>query len=129
MKILQLLAFFLWSLLNVAGALFIALYLGAILSLRYTEMHTSSTAYDVNPNLTRETVVWNVLSQSGQTSLLLLIFVPVFWGLNVSIHEGEAARAYRRMGIRVFWLCTLLLYSGVILAGIVCLNTYPQSGK
>jgi len=129
MKLLQSVAFALWSLLNVGGAAAIALFSGALLHLRYTEMHTSSTAYDPDPNLTRETVVWNVVSQSGQTSLLLLVFVGMFWGLNVSIHEGEAARTYSRMGVRVFCLCALILYSGVALAAIECLNTYPQFGK
>jgi len=129
MKILEYPAFCLWSLLNICGALVIAFYSCAILSLRYTEMHTTSTAYDPDPNLTRETVVWNVISQSGQTALLLLIFVPVFWGLNVEIHYGDASRSYSRMGVRVFWLCTLIVYSGVILAGIWCLHTYPQTGK
>jgi len=127
MKFIQLLAFFLWSLLNICGALFIALYSSVLLFLRYQEMHTVSTAMDPNPNLTRETVVWNVISQSGQTALLLLVFAVMFWGLNVSIYEREVSPAYRRIGIYVFWLCALTIFSGVIAAGVECLNTSPQT--
>jgi hypothetical protein len=126
MNHLKNLCFILWSLVNLASAAFCAFLCYFIMTLRFDEMHTSGTALNPMPDLTRETVVRNVTSESLSFGLGLLVLIGACWGLNYFLYIGSNWERYKKCGFVVSLGCSLILISGLVLADAYCLETYPQ---
>ena len=116
--------FAVWSLLNVVVAGVISFSAFLVMSLRYDEMHTISTALDPDPSLTRGTVVVNVIEQTALSLAALAVVALVFWGLNYMIYADGSS--YRRTGLWISCVCTLALLPGIAAADFDCLNKYPS---
>ncbi len=119
--------FALWTACNIMVAGWLSLLSGALAGLRYQEMHTLSTAMVPDPSLTRETVVGNVVTLTVQYSLPLAALAASCWALNFVIFSTNKTGKFRKAGYWLSAICTVLLFTGVILAAFWCLDKYPET--
>ena len=75
-------------------------------------------------DLTRATVVENVIAQSLSLSWCVAGLIAISWFLNFSI--DSAFRDSKKIAFTNFVFSTLLLIVGPVAATIYCLNKYPQ---
>jgi hypothetical protein len=89
---------------------FILFFLGE----NFDRLHSSSTARDPDPSLTRTQVIWDVLIMGGKglvivTVVAILIFTVNYWAL-----EQNKAVNRRRFSFGVAGLCWMVMVAGLV---------------
>ena len=107
-----------WFVFQFCVVALVSFFITALLSLRYDEMHTVSTAMDPDPSLTREQVISNVqtytLGWSVGFTILAIIIFSINYALLESMDEIKGKKAAAIFALICWlWMMMLLLYAGI----------------
>lgn len=115
---------YIWAVIQIIASGMASLFIGALWDLRFEEAHTTSTALDPDPTLTRAEILSDSLVMVGKGIVVATVAAAVIFIFNYYCLEKVKVVNGGRFSRGIALCCWIVMFAAFLMLGIHCYLHY-----